>query len=168
MAKPRWYDPKIWDALPQIVHERVYLSDRTLGSWISSQGGILCKILELPWRKNMRSISCIPEGEYLVTHSDPVLADDPTTEVDESGGRHPRPYAHFIINDVPNRSGILVHVGTDVRNSLGCQLAGSRFTDYNTEQPKLADSKTKLLWLTTNLPRKFRLLIEAKSGTPYK
>lgn len=168
MAKPKWYDRKTWDALPQVLHERVYLADRTLGSWYGETGGILCKILELAWRKNMRSISCIPEDEYLVTYSDPVLADDPATEVDESGGRHERPYAHFIINDVPGRSGILVHTGVDIKHSLGCQIVGGRFKDFNTEQPKLADSRSKLLWLTTNLPRTFRLLIEAKSGNAYK
>lgn len=168
MAKPRGYDQNKWDNLPQILHERVYLADRTLGSWISSAGGMLCKVLELPWRDNQRSISCIPEDEYLVTYSGPVLQDDPNTEVDESGGRHPRPYAHYIVHAVPNRSGILVHAGTDVNHSLGCQLVGGRFTDYNTEQPKLADSRAKLLWLTDNQPRAFRLLIESKSGIPYK
>lgn len=167
MAKPRGFDEKKWEALPQILHERVYLPDRTLGSWISGNGGILCKVLELPWRDNKRSISCIPEDEYLVTYSDPVLKDDPTTELDESGGRHERPYAHYIIHNVPNRSGILVHAGVNINHSLGCLIAGGRFIDYNTEQPKLADSRSKLLWLTTNLPRTFRLLIEQKEGLPY-
>src|SRR5690348_9902621 len=114
--------PHDWDELPQILHQRVYLEDRTLGSWISDRGGQICKVLELPWKNNQRSISCFPEGEYLVTYSEPVLQDDPNTEVDESGGRHPRPYAHYIIHDVPGRSGILVHVGTDIKDSLGCQL----------------------------------------------
>lgn len=168
MAKPRGYDEKKWEALPQILHERVYLPDRTLGSWISGNGGILCKVLELPWRDNKRSISCIAEDEYLVTYSDPVLKDDPTTEIDESGGRHERPYAHYIIHNVPNRSGILVHRGTDPRHSLGCQLVASRFKNINTDTPSLEDSGIKLLWLTTNLPRTFRLLIEAKSGIAYK
>lgn len=167
MAKPRNYPQEKWDKLPQILHERVYLPDRTLGSWISSQGGILCKVLELPWKNNQRSISCIPEDEYLVTYSGPVLQDDPNTEEDESGGRIPRPYAHYIVHNVPNRSGILVHAGTDVNHSLGCQIVGGRFVDYNTEQPKLADSRAKLKWLTDNLPKTFILLVEAKSGKPY-
>jgi hypothetical protein len=168
MAKPKHIKAEDWENLPQIVHDRVYLQDRTLGSWIASNGGILCKVLELPWKDNARSVSCIPEDEYLVTYSDPVLQDDPNTEVDESGGRIPRPYAHYIIHNVPNRSGILAHAGTDVTHSLGCQIVGSRFVDYNTDQPKLSDSRVKLKWLTENLPRKFRLLVEAKSGTPYK
>lgn len=116
----------------------------------------------------MRSVSCIPEGEYLVTYSDPVLQDDPNTEADESGGRHPRPYAHYIVHNVIDRSGILVHAGTDVNHSQGCQLVGSRFVDYNTDQPKLAESRAKLKYMTETLPKAFTLLIEAKSGTAYK
>lgn len=116
----------------------------------------------------MRSVSCIPEGEYLVTYSDPVLQDDPNTEADESGGRHPRPYAHYIVHNVEGRSGILIHAGTDVNHSQGCQLVGERFVDYNTDQPKLAESRVTLKAMTETLPRTFRLLIEAKSGTAYK
>lgn len=170
MARPRGFDEKIWKGLPQIVHDRVYLPDRTLGSWMDERAGILCKILELPWKDNRRGISCIPEGEYLVTYSDPVLPDDPNTEEDESGGRHPRPYAHYIIHNVPNRSGILVHRGARPTHSLGCQLVSGRFVKVDTSEPELdpADSGKKLQWLTENLPRQFRLLIEAKSGNPYR
>lgn len=165
MARPKWMKAEEWDKLPLIVQPRVYLHDRTLSSWIDQRGGQICKILELPWKDNQRSISCIPEDTYLVTHSGPVLQDDPNTPIDESGGRIPRPYAHYIIHDVPGRSGILVHAGTDVNHSLGCQIAGKRFVDYNTDQPKLAESRAQLLWMTTNLPKKFRLLIEGKNGS---
>lgn len=166
--KPKGYDQDMWDKLPQILHERVYLKDRTLGSWISGNGGAICKTLELPWKENKRSVSCIPEGEYLVTYSGPVLQDNPATEEDESGGRNPRPYAHYIIHNVPGRSGILVHVGTDVNHSLGCQLVGGRHVDFNTAQPKLAESRSKLKWMTDNLPKTFRLLVEEKDGNAYQ
>lgn len=170
MAKPKGFDQKEWDNLPQILHERVYLQDRTLGSWIASTGGLLCKVLELPWKNNQRSISCFPEGEYLVTLSGPVLQDDPNTEVDESGGRHPRPYSHYIVHEVPGRSGILVHRGARPAHSQGCQLVSGRFVKVDTPEPELdpADSANKLKWLTENLPKRFRLLVESKSGNPYQ
>jgi hypothetical protein len=161
-----------FEKLPQYLLDRVYLPDRTLSSLISPQAGIIAKTLELPWRDNARSISCIPEDEYLVIYSGPVLKDDPTTEVDESGGRIPRPYAHYIVLDytgksVTGRSGILIHAGIDVNHSLGCIIVGGRFVNYNTAQPKLAESRAKLDWMTTNLPKRFRLLIGARSGVPY-
>lgn len=154
--------------LPIYLLERIYLPDRTLGSILSPQGGGICKTLELRWANNQRSISCIPEGEFLVTYSDPVLKDDPATEEDESGGRHPRDYAHYIVHDVPGRSGILIHRGHTPSWSLGCITAGGRFGNFTTSAPTLEDSKEKLQWMTENLPRRWRLLIEAKSGTAYK
>lgn len=156
------------EVLPIYLLDRVYLPDRTLGSILSSQGGIICKTLELKWDGNQRSISCIKEGIYLVTYSDPVLADDPTTEEDESGGRHPRNYGHYIVHKVPGRSGILIHRGHTPSWSKGCITVGSRFGDFNTSKPTLEDSKTKLQWMVDNLPKRFKLRIASKSGFPYK
>lgn len=155
------------EQLPLYLLDRVYLPDRTLGSIFNPKGGIVCKVLELPWLNNARGKSCIPEGIYTVTLSGPVLKDDPNTEEDESGGRIPRPYSHYIVHGVKGRSGILIHRGTDVNHSRGCLLVASRFTDINTDQPKLEDSATKLAWMVDNIDKKFRLLIEAKSGKPY-
>lgn len=160
--------PIDWDKLPQYLLDRVYLPDRTLGSIISPHAGLVCKTLELKWADNQRSISCIKEGEYLVTYSGPVLADDPTTEVDESGGRHPRPYGHYIVHDVPGRSGILIHRGKTPLWSKGCITVGSRFGNYNTSEPTLEDSAKKLQYMVEKLPIRWRLLIESKSGIAYK
>lgn len=163
MAKPRGYDEKKWDALPQFLLERVYLEDRTLGSIYNSQGGIVCKTLELPDKQNQRSISCIPEGEYLITVSGPVIKDDPNTEIDESGGRHPRPYSHYIVHEVPGRSGILIHRGYDPSWSQGCILVSTGFASVKSHAPTLErDSGEKLQWMIDNLPKTFRLLIEKK------
>lgn len=158
----------ITEELPLYLLDRVYLEDRTLGSIYGPNAGLICKTLELPWKDNQRSISCIPEGKYLVTYSPPVLKDDPNTEEDESGGRHPRPYAHYIVHNVKGRSGILIHRGKTPDWSKGCITVGGRFGDFNSSEPTLEDSAAKLEWMVNNLPRKFWLLIDAKSGTPYK
>lgn len=142
--------------------ERVYLSDRTLGSIISPQGGLICKTLELPWKDNQRSISCIPEGKYQVLKMPPIPGDNPSTPEDESGGRHPRPYWHFRLPKVPGRSGILIHRGTDPNHSQGCILVGGRFKDYSSDAPGLAESGAKLQWMVDNMPDEFDLLIEKK------
>ena len=147
---------------------RVYLDTRVLGSIYSPTGELICKTLELPWKNNQRSISCIPEGTYPVTFSGPVKEDDQNTEVDESGGRIPRPYDHYIVHNVPGRSGILIHRGKNPAWSKGCLLVGSRFGNYNSSEPTLEDSATKLEWMTKNLPKKFFLEIKAKSNIPYK
>jgi hypothetical protein len=150
------------DKLPLYLLERVYLDDRTLGSIYSPQGGIICKTLELPWLDNKRSVSCIPEGKYHVTKEPPILPDDPDTEEDESGGRHPRPYHHFRLSKVTGRSGILIHRGTEITHSQGCILVASRFKNVQSETPSLEESGVKLKWMTDNMPDEFYLLIEKK------
>lgn len=154
--------------LPTYLLDRVYLGDRTLGSIYDSRAGLIAKTLELPWRNNQRSVSCIPEGEYLVTSSGPVLKDDPNTEVDESGGRHPRPYSHYIVHGVDKRSGILLHKGYNPNWSQGCILVAGRFANTESDSPSLEiDGGKKLQWMVDNLPKTFRLLIEAKSQVAY-
>lgn len=149
--------------------ERVYLADRTLGSWYSPQGGLICKTLELKWADNQRSISCIKEGIYPVTYSPPVLKDDPNTEIDESGGRIARDYEHYIVHRVPGRSGILVHKGYNPKWSQGCILVSGRFANNETDLPTLeVDGGKKLKWMIDNLERSFKLRILSKSGIPYK
>jgi len=147
--------------------DRAYLPDRTLGSIYSPQGGLICKTLELPWLENKRSISCIPEGKYRVTKEKPIPKDDPNTETDESGGRHERPYWHFRVHGVKDRSGILIHRGTNPHHSQGCLLVGARFGNFDGAFPTLEDSGKKLQWMTDNMPDEFNLLVEAKSGIGY-
>jgi hypothetical protein len=153
---------------PVYLMDRVYLADRTLGSIISPQGGLICKTLELPWRNNQRSVSCIKEGLYTVIWSPPVLEDDPGTPEDESGGRHPRPYEHYIVLNTPGRSGILIHRGHTPSWSLGCITVGGRFGNFNTSAPTIEDSAAKLQWMCDNMPKRWKLQILAKSGNPYQ
>lgn len=70
---------------------RIYGSTGTNGYLIADKE-LICKTIELPWRQNQRSISCIPEGVYQL-----VL------RYSQRFGRH------LLIKDVPNRSLILFH-----------------------------------------------------------
>lgn len=141
--------------LPRYRIERVYLPDRTLGS-LYRDNEVIAKTLELPWLENKRAISCIPEGIYLTTKEPPIPVDDPW-------GRKERPYWHFRIHNVPGRSGILIHRGTEPQHSKGCILCASRFRNINTSKPSLEESAKKLQWLVDNLPDEFMLVIRPKS-----
>lgn len=104
-----------------------------------------------------------------MTYSGPVLADDPATEEDESGGRHTRPYGHYIVHNVPGRSGILIHRGAKPSHSQGCILVAGRLSNITTDTPGLEiDGGKKLQWMVDNLPKTFNLLIESKSGYAYR
>jgi len=82
---------------------------------VLSAGDFVCRVLELPWRDNETSVSCIPVGEYEV-------------RLVES-----RKYGKvYWVRDVPNRAGILIHGGNYAGNrdegllthSEGCILVG--------------------------------------------
>ena len=83
---------------------------------LDSDKNILAKwdTLELPWLNNQRRISCIPLGIYKASkHKSPKF------------GRT------LWVQDVPNRSEILVHSGNYHTQILGCILIGKDLKDIN-------------------------------------
>ena len=75
-------------------------------------GETFCDTLENPWLDNQRNISCIPEGQYKVRLR---LARESAT----------RDYLHLLVQDVPNRKWILVHIGNYPSQTQGCILVGN-------------------------------------------
>lgn len=70
-------------------------------------GKPLAFTLELPWAGNERRKSCIPTGDYTLS-----------------------PYnskkfgSVWLVEDVPGRTGILIHAGNTVSDTSGCILVG--------------------------------------------
>ena len=71
----------------------------------------MCDTLELPYKDNQRSVSCIPTGEY------PVRMRYPR----ESATRD---YLHLLVQEVKDRSYILFHKGNSAKDTRGCILVG--------------------------------------------
>lgn len=135
--------------MTQYKLERVYLETETLGSIYGPDGALICKTLELPWKENKRSISCIPEGTYDVIKQPPKPS---------------RNYAYFRLPHVPDRDGILIHKITFVKDLQGCIGIGSRFADLNKDGvPDMVESGIKLQWLVDHLPDEFELTITKKA-----
>ena len=64
----------------------------------------VCHTIELPWLKNQRNVSCIPEGRYLLKKG-----------MSQQRGLHIR------VQEVPGREGILFHPGNEAQRDLkGC------------------------------------------------
>lgn len=102
-----------------------------------------CDTLELPWKDNKNSISCIPTGEYEVKKR-----------------YSPKFGNHFHLTNVKDRSYILIHKGnyhTDIR---GCILVGSDLADINSDgHLDVTSSGTTMNKLLKIMPDKFDLTI---------
>jgi hypothetical protein len=87
----------------ELTLKRVYHQQGVNGI-ITLSGAKVCESIELPCRANVRSISCIPEGRYLLRE------------------RTSEKYArHIEILAVPDRSYILIHPANYALNELrGC------------------------------------------------
>lgn len=100
--------------------------------------------LEEAWRDNKRSISCIPTGRYLC-----------------------RPYTStkyknvWELQDVPNRSKILIHAGNTHKDTEGCIIVGSQFQPVGAvegvQQSKAALDELRVL---IGLSNSFWLVVE--------
>lgn len=134
--------------MSKVTVERVYLPTETLGSMYDQHGIFLCKVMELPWKDNQRSISCIPEGIYKVIKQPP---------------KEDRPYPYFRLPNVPGRSGILIHKISYVSGLKGCLGVGMEFKDLNNDGvPDIIRSGEALQMLIDTLPDEFELEIKKK------
>lgn len=96
----------------------------TLG-YLELNGNELCKTFELPFKDNEKNISCIPAGSY-------TLSPYPSSKFG----------AVYIINNVPNRNGILIHTGNTADDIEGCILVGDSFSIINGKKAVMNSKKT--------------------------
>lgn len=111
-----------------------------------------CETLELPWRDNRRSLSCIPTGTYQCDWS--------------HSGKFGKCYR---LRDVPGRSGILIHAGNYAgdrtlglkTNVEGCILLGMQRSKIGSE-PAILQSKHAIHAFVEFMAEKpFRLTLES-------
>jgi hypothetical protein len=83
--------------------KRRYFPNGTNGQ-IECEGKVICNTIELLWRNNESSVSCIPEGKYLLKK------------------RYSQKFKwHIEIRNVPNRAAILLHPANNALKELnGC------------------------------------------------
>jgi len=93
-----------------LILRDTFTDNSTIGE-LFLNGERMCDTLELPYRDNQRSVSCIPTGEYKVRLRYPR----------ESATRD---YLHLLVQDVKDRSYILFHRGNSAKDTRGCILVG--------------------------------------------
>lgn len=87
-----------------------HLKDCTIG--VLQVGENTYNTLERPWLNNAQNVSCIPTGTYkFVPHGWGL---NPLTRFKNV----------WRLLDVPNRTGILLHIGNRVSDGIGCVLIG--------------------------------------------
>lgn len=96
----------------------------TLGILLIEDTLLLCLSLELPWRDNQRNISCIPLGNY-------------SCKKFHSG----KFGSTYVLESVPNRSGILFHSGNTHLDTYGCILLGLGLGTFPGERPTGRETK---------------------------
>jgi hypothetical protein len=80
--------------------------------------------LEDPWHLNERNISCIPEGRYKIKPNN-----------------SPKFGKTYIVDDVPERSHILIHSGNTPKDTHGCILVGLQYGELN-DMPAVLASRS--------------------------
>ena len=93
-----------------LILRDTFSDESTIGE-LFVNGERFCDTLELPYRDNQRSVSCIPIGQYKVRMRYPRE-------------RATREYLHLLVQEVKDRSYILFHRGNTAKDTRGCILVG--------------------------------------------
>lgn len=123
---------------------RTYLQNVTKGNlFVFNEYGTVkysCVTIELPWNDNLSNVSCIPIGTYQ------------WEKVERSASFN---YPHIHILNVPNRSGIKIHVANYVRQLRGCIAPGLYHVDIDNDGTiDVTNSRISLTEILNVLPQK--------------
>lgn len=129
-----------------LILSRTYFPGGTNGK-LECKGKFICCTIELPWKNNEKSVSCIPEGKYLLKK------------------RYNRKFQwHIEVVDVKNRSFILLHPANNAQRELnGCIAPVTKFSGPGLGlQSKQAFVKLKnLVYKTLEREEKVLLIIQS-------
>ena len=124
----------------------------TLDTWVNSDCTVgrltykdfKCLTLELPWKNNIPSISCIPSRIYNAKKYESPSKGDV-----------------ILLQDVPNRDFIEIHAGNFTRQIKGCILVGSSLQYLDQDSIlDVGNSKRTLGLLLDALPETFQINVK--------
>lgn len=126
-----------------LIIQRERSTDKGTAGEMLRNGSHLCYTMELPWLGNRLQISCIPAGRYVVKKRFSVKYKN-----------------HWHVQDVPERSFILIHQGNTIKDIQGCILVGNR-RGVITGLPAVLGSRETMDMLRATLPDEF--ILEVRS-----
>jgi len=121
----------------ELTIERKLSNNNCTMGYLIADSKIICYTLELPWKDNASNISCIPVGTY-----NGILRYDKT-----DGWR-------IQLENVPNRTGVQIHMGNYTRQIEGCILVGAdaKIDNCTVLNSSTAYSKLKEAFYGTSSP----------------
>ena len=114
-----------------ITLNRIITTDEGILGLLHSNGKPISVTLERPWRDNMAWESCIPFGMYPLTRLDKSKAFD---------------YPHYLLEDVPDRTFIKMHVANYPSELHGCIGLGSYFANGTIAVCKSRNAMDHVMW----------------------
>ena len=138
----------------KVLERFAFFEECTLGQLLV--GGKTLYVLELPWKDNQRSISCVPPGRY------DVSMDTTTTSIPKSmGGR-----TWYLTGDTVSRHrgskdryAVAIHIGNTAKDIRGCLAPGLGWASMG-GQMAVTQSRAAMLHLKRHLPQHFTLAIK--------
>lgn len=134
-----------------LILDRLKTSDDGTFGQLIRGGHQIAVTCELPWNDNIRRVSCIPKGIYLCT-----FGKSPTKNAKVD-------YQVYHVNDVPDRSDILIHIANWPYELLGCIGVGRDFADLK-GKPGITESTNTMKKLLLELPHEFYLEVKGVCG----
>lgn len=121
--------------MKQLRLSRIAETDGATLGVLSVDGRPLFVTLEDSWKDNARQVSCIPDGEYTIRrHTSPKFG------------------LCYSVDNVPNRSHILIHAGNTSDDTQGCILVGLQFGELK-GRPAILRSKDAMVLLLARLAK---------------
>ena len=121
--------------MKQLKLVRIAETDGATLGVLSFDGRPLFVTLEDPWKNNARGISSIPDGEYTIRkHESPKFG------------------LCYAVDNVPERSHILIHAGNTSDDTQGCILLGLQFGELK-GKPAILRSKDAMILFMARLAK---------------
>lgn len=141
--------PEVKGATANLLIIRDTFTDKSVLGKLYCNGEFIAHTLELPWKNNRKSVSCIPDGRYSCRIR---LARESVS----------RDYVHLLVEDVKGRSYILFHCGNFPSDTKGCILTGTHRaqTPDKILESKIAHAYLMNYILENQLSEKISLIIK--------
>ncbi|MBS1635305.1 MAG: hypothetical protein JST26_05235 [Bacteroidetes bacterium] len=111
----------------ELTIERKSSTNNCTMGYLIANDEVICYTLELPWADNLNNISCIPTGTY-----------NGILRYDKADGWR------IQLENVPNRTGVQIHMGNYTSQIQGCVLVGTNANVNNCSVQNSSDANSKL------------------------